>query len=154
VGKIRVPAVQGMKILFLNGPNLNMLGTREKNIYGNLNLEEINSKIELECKKNDVACEFFQSNIEGELIDKIHSAINCYDGIVFNPGAYSHYSLAISDAIKAISVPVVEVHISNVFAREDSRHQMVTAKNSLGVISGFSYNSYILGLYGILNYVK
>lgn len=143
-----------MKILFLNGPNLNMLGTRETNIYGNMTLEDINSKISLECKKNAVECEFYQSNIEGELIDKIHSANSCYDGIVFNPGAYSHYSLAISDAIKSINVPVVEVHISNVFAREDTRHNMVTAKNSIGVISGFSYNSYILGLYGILSYAK
>jgi 3-dehydroquinate dehydratase-2 len=143
-----------MKILFLNGPNLNMLGTRETNIYGNMTLDDINSKIALECKKNAVDCEFYQSNIEGELIDKIHSANSFYDGIVFNPGAYSHYSLAISDAIKSINVPIVEVHISNVFAREDTRHNMVTAKNSIGVISGFSYNSYILGLYGILNYAK
>jgi 3-dehydroquinate dehydratase-2 len=131
-----------------------MLGTREKEIYGDMTLEDINSKIALECKKNNVTCEFFQSNIEGELINKIHATHNSYDGIVFNPGAYSHYSLAISDAIKSINVPVVEVHISNVFAREAARHEMVTAKNALGVISGFSYNSYILGLYGILNYEK
>ena len=140
-----------MKILFLNGPNLNMLGTREKSIYGDLTLDDINKKIEAECKKNNTEAEFYQSNIEGELINKIHSANNGFYGIVFNPGAYSHYSLALHDAIKSIQIPVIEVHISNVFAREEKRCEMVTAKASAGVISGFSYNSYILGLYALLN---
>ena len=140
-----------MKILFMNGPNLNMLGIREKQIYGDNSLENINKMLQAECEKNGVEAEFYQSNIEGELIDKIHSVYNSdYDGIVFNPGAYSHYSLALSDAIKCIHTPVVEVHMSNVFAREGSRHQMVTAQNSLGVISGFGEQSYVLGLYAIL----
>ena len=139
-----------MKILFLNGPNLNMLGTREKAVYGTETLEEINEKIEKECKKNKVEAEFYQSNIEGELINKIQEANTEFCGIVFNPGAYSHYSLALHDAIKSIQIPVIEVHISNVFAREEKRCEMVTARASLGVISGFSHNSYILGLYGLL----
>ena len=142
------------KILFLNGPNLNMLGTREKNIYGDLTLDAINQKISAECEKCGVIPEFYQSNSEGALIDKIHSANGVFDGIIFNPGAYSHYSLAILDAIKAITVPVIEVHISNVFARDEKRHEMVTAKGSVGVISGFSYNSYILGLHGLMAYGK
>jgi 3-dehydroquinate dehydratase-2 len=127
-----------------------MLGTREKNIYGEITLDEINVKIQAECIQNGVEAEFFQSNIEGEIINKIHSANAVYDGIVFNPGAYSHYSLAIYDAVKAVSVPVVEAHISNVFAREEKRCEMTTARASLGVISGFGYNSYILGMYGLL----
>ena len=127
-----------------------MLGTREKSIYGDLTLNDINKKIESECEKNNVEAEFYQSNIEGELINKIHSANNEFYGIVFNPGAYSHYSLALHDAIKSIQIPVIEVHISNVFAREEKRCEMVTARASIGVISGFSYNSYILGLYGLL----
>lgn len=140
-----------MKILFMNGPNLNMLGIREKQIYGDLSLETINQMLLAECEKKGVEAEFYQSNIEGELVDKIHSTYGAgYDGIVFNPGAYSHYSLALADAIKCVDIPVVEVHMSNVFAREDSRHQMTTAKNSLGVISGFGEYSYVLGLYAIL----
>lgn len=140
-----------MKILFMNGPNLNMLGIREKQIYGDMSLDTINQRLQAECDKLGVEAEFYQSNIEGELVDKIHSTYGTnYDGIVFNPGAYSHYSLALSDAIKCINIPVVEVHMSNVFAREDSRHQMTTAKNSLGVISGFGEQSYFLGLYALL----
>lgn len=140
-----------MKILFMNGPNLNMLGIREKTIYGENSLEKINAMLLAECEKNGVEAEFYQSNTEGELINKIHSVYGKdYDGIVFNPGAYSHYSLALSDAIKCIDVPVVEVHMSNVFAREESRHEMVTAKSSAGVISGFGEASYLLGLYALL----
>lgn len=140
-----------MKILFMNGPNLNMLGIREKQIYGDLSLDAITKMIQEECEKLGVEAEFYQSNIEGELVDKIHSTYGKeYDGIVFNPGAYSHYSLALSDAIKCINIPVVEVHMSNVFAREESRQQMTTAKSSLGVISGFGAQSYILGLYALL----
>lgn len=140
-----------MKILFMNGPNLNMLGIREKHIYGDLSLETINQMIQKECEKLGVEAEFYQSNIEGELVDKIHSTYGKdYTGIVFNSGAYSHYSLALSDAIKCISIPVVEVHMSNVFAREESRQNMVTAKNSLGVISGFGEQSYLLGLYALV----
>lgn len=137
-----------MKILFLNGPNLDMLGVREPQIYGTQTLENINEIIKKECETLDVIPEFFQSNIEGELIDKIHSThFSDVDAIVFNPGAYSHYSIAIADAVKSVDTPCVEVHISNVFAREEKRQNMVTAVSSKGVISGFGVNSYILGLY-------
>lgn len=144
-----------MKVLFLNGPNLNMLGVREPEIYGLDTLDTINEKIKAECEKLNVTPEFFQSNSEGELIDKIHSAhFSDIDAIVFNPGAYSHYSLAIADALKAISKPTVEVHISNVFNREEKRQEMVTASSSYGVISGFGANSYILGLIAVLKGLK
>lgn len=137
-----------MKILFLNGPNLDMLGVREPQIYGTQTLSDINEIIKKECETLNVIPEFFQSNIEGELIDKIHSAhFSDVDAIVFNPGAYSHYSIAIADAVKSVDAPCVEVHISNVFAREEKRQNMVTAVSSKGVISGFGANSYILGLY-------
>lgn len=137
-----------MKILFLNGPNLDMLGVREPQIYGTQTLSDINEIIKKECETLNVIPEFFQSNIEGELIDKIHSAhFSDVEAIVFNPGAYSHYSIAIADAVKSVATPCVEVHISNVFAREEKRQNMVTAASSKGVISGFGANSYILGLY-------
>lgn len=140
-----------MKILFLNGPNLNMLGIREPGIYGTQTLNYINEMIREECEKLKVIPEFYQSNSEGDLIDKIHSVhFSDIDAIVFNPGAYSHYSIAIADALKAIAKPCVEVHISNVFAREDKRQNMVTAVSSKGVISGFGVNSYILGLYAVV----
>ena len=139
-----------MKVLFLNGPNLNMLGIREPEIYGTQTLNYINEIVKAECEKLDVIPEFFQSNCEGDLIDKIHSVhFSDTDAIVFNPGAYSHYSLAIADAIKSISKPCVEVHMSNVFSREEKRCNMVTAVSSKGVISGFGVNSYILGLYAV-----
>lgn len=144
-----------MKVLFLNGPNLNMLGVREPEIYGTETLETINKKIKNECEKLNVTAEFYQSNSEGDLIDKIHSVhFSDTDAIVFNPGAYSHYSIAIKDAIKAISKPCVEVHISNVFAREDMRQNMITASSSIGVISGFGADSYILGLYAVMKGLK
>ena len=140
-----------MKILFLNGPNLNMLGIREPEIYGTKTLNYINEIIKSECEKIDVVPEFFQSNCEGALIEKIHSThLSDISGIVFNPGAYSHYSIAIADALKAVSTPTVEVHMSNVFAREDKRQNMVTAVSSKGVISGFGAYSYILGLYALV----
>lgn len=140
-----------MKILFLNGPNLNMLGIREPEIYGTQTLNYINEIIKSECEKIDVVPEFFQSNCEGALIEKIHSThFSDISGIVFNPGAYSHYSIAIADALKAVSTPTVEVHMSNIFAREDKRQNMVTAVSSKGVISGFGAYSYILGLYALV----
>ena len=140
-----------MKILILNGPNLNMLRVREPEIYGKQTLNDIYEMIKKECEMLGVTAEFFQSNSEGELIDKIHSTHNSdISGIVFNPGAYSHYSIAISDALKAVSTPCVEVHISNVFAREEKRQNMITATASNGVISGFGAYSYILGLYALV----
>ena len=138
-------------ILIINGPNLNMTGIREPGIYGSKTLDDINNMIKEKATELDVLVEFFQSNSEGEIIDKIHSAHNNKDGIIINPGAYSHYSLAIADALRAVNVKTFEVHISNVFAREAMRTEMVTANPATAVISGAGAYSYILALEGILN---
>jgi len=133
-----------MKFLIVNGVNLNMTGKREPEIYGNRTLEDINNKILSFCKKNNDEVEFFQSNIEGEICTTIQSAKA--DGIILNAGAYTHYSIAIRDAIASIKIPVIEVHISNVFKREEFRHTSVISEVCKGVICGFSENSYILGI--------
>lgn len=143
-----------MQILVINGPNLNLLGVREKGIYGTKTLEDINGDIMGFCKNHNVDVEFFQSNHEGDIIDAIHNARLKYDGIVINAGAYTHYSIAISDAIRAVDIPVVEVHISNVQAREEYRHKSVISGACLGVIAGFGEYSYILGIMAIVNEVE
>ena len=143
-----------LKILVMNGPNLNMLGIREKNIYGTKTLDDINSLITEKAKEIGVEVSFYQSNCEGELIDRIHAAYNKIDGIIINPGAYSHYSLAIHDAIKAVSIPTYEVHISNVFEREEERRTLITAKACKEVIAGHGENSYIIALEGLVNELK
>lgn len=129
-----------MKLLFINGVNLNMTGIREKGVYGVQTLDEINAEIAAHFKDDE--CEFYQSNIEGEICAKLHTA-DC-DGIILNAGAYTHYSYAIRDAIAAINIPVIEVHMSNVHSREEFRHTSVLAAVCKGVISGFGKNSYIL----------
>lgn len=132
-----------MKFLFINGVNLNMTGVREQSVYGMLSLEEINQEI-AEYFIND-ECVFFQSNIEGEICTAVQSADSeKFDGVIINAGAYSHYSIAIRDAISAIKTPVVEVHMSNVQSREDFRRQSVISPVCRGVICGFGKNSYIL----------
>ncbi len=145
-----------MKILILNGPNLNMLGQREPEIYGIETLDKINSElIEFKNKENiDVELDFYQTNHEGEIIDKIQEANEIYDGIILNPAAYTHTSIAIADAIKAINIPVIEVHLSNIYAREDYRNISYSAKNTLAQIAGFSKNSYKLALLGLYEYLK
>ena len=129
-----------MKLLFINGVNLNMTGVREKDVYGAQTLEEINKEISAHFKGDD--CEFYQSNSEGELCAKIQSA-HC-DGIILNAGAYTHYSYALRDAIACTSVPVIEVHMSNVHAREEFRSKSVLSAVCKGVVLGFGKNSYIL----------
>jgi len=133
-----------MKILILNGPNLNLLGTREPSIYGKTSFSDF--LLELKSKFPSVQIEHFQSNIEGELINKIHEVGFFYDGIVFNAGAYSHTSIALADAIKAISTPVVEVHISNTAQRESYRHKSYLSAVCRGTIVGFGLNSYTLAV--------
>ena len=115
------------KILIINGPNLNMTGIREPEIYGSKTLSDINGLIKEKADELGVAVEFYQSNCEGSIIDRIHQAYNEQDGIIINPGAYSHYSLAIADALRAVNIRTIEVHISNVFKRESVRTEMVTA---------------------------
>jgi len=138
------------KILVLHGPNLNLLGTREPEVYGALTLDEINARIEAAFRDRDVEFRFFQSNSEGALIDAVHEARNWADGIVFNPGAYTHTSYALRDAIAAVGVPTVEVHLSNVYAREAFRHRSVIAPVCVGKITGFGWYSYVLGVEGVL----
>lgn len=133
-----------MKILIINGPNLNLLGRREPMIYGNLSFDEFYAT--LKKKYADVALDYFQSNVEGEIIDKLHEVGFSYDGIVLNAGAYTHTSIAIGDAIKGIETPVIEVHISNIHQREDFRHVSYIAPNAKGVVAGFGLQSYELAL--------
>lgn len=134
-----------MKILVLNGPNLNLLGKREREHYGNFTLTDI--EIELKKEFDDYKFEFFQSNHEGELIDKIQSAPGYFDGIIINPGGFSHSSVAVRDALAVCKIPKVEVHISNLAGREDFRKTLVTASACDGYISGFKINSYLAAAY-------
>ena len=143
-----------MKILIIHGPNLNMLGKREPDIYGADTLEEINSSLTAHAKELGVDVSFFQSNSEGEIVSTIQDAMSKHDGIVINPGAYTHTSVAIRDAILSSGLPVVEVHISNVYKREDFRQRSFISGVALGVISGFGVNSYFLGLNGLVDYLK
>ena len=134
------------KILVIHGPNLNLLGEREPGVYGNTNIETLNSNIIERAKEQGLECEIFQSNHEGAIIDKLHSARLQFDGVIINAGAYTHYSYAIRDAISAIKIPCVEVHISNVFARNEFRSKSVIAPVCKGSISGFGLNSYYLAV--------
>jgi len=129
-------------VLLLNGPNLNLLGTRETEVYGTTTLDDIVAGIEAHAAQFDVTIEAYQSNIEGELIDRLHAARGTVDGVVFNPGAFTHYSYALRDAISATDLPVIETHLSNVHAREEFRHRTVLAAVCLGVVAGFGPDSY------------
>jgi 3-dehydroquinate dehydratase-2 len=133
-----------MKIIIINGPNLNLLGTREKSIYGNESFEAYYE--ELRVKFPSIDMEYYQSNVEGELINKLHEVGFTYDGIVLNAGGYTHTSVAISDAVAAIKTPVVEVHISNIHAREEFRHLSLITKECAGMITGFGLSGYDLAL--------
>ena len=133
-----------MKLIIINGPNLNLLGKRETSIYGNQSFEDYFE--ELKSKYKNIDLEYYQSNIEGELIDKLHDVGFSYDGIILNAGAYTHTSVGIGDAIKGINTPVVEVHISNTFSRESFRHESYISPNAKGVVLGFGLKSYELAL--------
>ncbi len=140
------------KILVLHGPNLNMLGKREKKIYGKISLEKINSDLKSLAKELNIDIEFKQSNIEGELVNFIHSAVkNKTAGILINPAAYTHTSVALRDALLAVKIPTVEVHISNIYQREEFRHKSLTAPACIGQITGFGKMSYLLGLMALVN---
>jgi 3-dehydroquinate dehydratase-2 len=143
-----------MKILIIHGPNLNLLGKREPEIYGNTSLDEINSLLKKEAGTLRIEIGFFQSNSEGEIVTKIQEAMGKFDGIVINPGAYTHTSVAIRDAIASTGISTVEVHISNVHKREEFRQKSFVSGVAVGVISGFGVNSYLLGLRGLVSYLK
>jgi len=142
-----------MKICVIHGPNLNFTGIREKNIYGAITLDEINEKIKE--KAANIEIETFQSNFEGVIIDKLQK---CYDegidGIIINPGAFTHYSYAIYDAISSVTIPTVEVHLSNIHKREEFRHKSVTAPACIGQICGFGYRGYILAIDALKDYLN
>jgi 3-dehydroquinate dehydratase-2 len=144
----------GHKILLLNGPNLNLLGVREASVYGTETLEDIVNELRAYAEQRDTELRAFQSNSEGALVDAIHEARTWADGVIFNAGAYTHYSIALRDAIAGVDIPVVEVHISNVHAREEFRHKSALAPVCLGVIAGFGRWSYFLGLDALLRHLS
>ncbi|RMH63154.1 MAG: type II 3-dehydroquinate dehydratase [Calditrichaeota bacterium] len=141
-----------MRILVINGPNLNLLGRREPDVYGHASLEEVNAFIRGYFKKTEI--DFFQSNHEGAILDKLHAASEVYDGIVINPGALTHYAYALHDAIKAIRPPVMEVHLSNIHARESFRTQSVVAPVARGTISGLGPYGYVLAIRALVHFAK
>lgn len=143
-----------MNIAIISGPNLNLLGKREPGIYGTETLASIEQEIAKEAQSLGTDIDFFQSNHEGAIIDALHAAMDNADGVVLNAGAYTHYSYAIRDAIAAIKIPVVEVHMSNVNAREEFRHTSVIAPVCRGTIAGFGKNSYLLGLKAVYDIVS
>ena len=143
-----------MKIIILNGPNLNLLGEREKDQYGSLTLKDI----EIECmeyaKKNKIELSFYQSNVEGELVNEIQNSRNNHDGLIINAGGYTHTSVAIHDALKILKIPIIELHISNVYNREEFRHKSLISKVAKGVICGFGANGYLMSLQAIIKLLK
>ena len=142
------------KIIVLNGPNLNLLGEREKKQYGSLTLKEIENNCKEFAKKNNLRLSLFQSNIEGELITQIQNSRNNQDGIIINAGGYTHTSVAIHDALKVLKIPIIELHISNIYNREDFRHKSLISKVANGVICGFGAEGYIMSLKAMMKILE
>ena len=142
------------KILVIHGPNLALLGEREVSVYGSFTLEEINQKLLAAAKADGVELEIVQLDGEGEIVEKIGQARKTCQAIIINPGAYTHYSVAIRDAVAAVSLPTIEVHLSNIYAREEFRHKSVIAPVAVGQVSGFGVNSYLLGLAAAVELLK
>ena len=143
-----------MKLLILHGPNLNLLGTREPEVYGSMTLADIDGKLKELGRELGVEVKSLQSNHEGALIDALHDARTWANGVVFNPGGYTHTSIALRDAISAIQIPVVEVHLSNVYAREEFRHVSMISAVCKGKITGFGWRSYLLGLRALVDHLS
>ena len=143
-----------MNILLINGPNLNLLGSREPEIYGNRTLDQIQNELVENAKKNQVQLQCFQSNHEGLIVDKIQESIGNINGILINAGALTHTSIAIRDALSGSKIPYIEIHISNIFNREDFRKESFLTDNAIGIISGLGVHSYFLSLEGMIKYLK
>ncbi len=141
------------RILVLHGPNLNLLGRREREVYGEIRLEEINNRIRRFAKAEDMEVAIKQTNSEGELVDLVQKASDHFDGLLINPAAYTHTSIALRDAILGVQLPTVEVHLSNIYAREEFRQRSYVAGVAIGQISGFGINSYLLGLRALLDHL-
>ena len=142
------------KIIILNGPNLNLLGEREKNQYGSFTLSDVEKNCKEFANKNNLNISFYQSNIEGEIVEKIQNSRNDQNGLIINAGGYTHTSVAIHDALKIIKFPIIELHISNIYNREDFRHKSLISKVANGVICGFGANSYIMALEAMKKYLE
>jgi 3-dehydroquinate dehydratase-2 len=142
------------KIIILNGPNLNLLGEREKEQYGTENLKSIENNCNEFAVKNEIKLSFFQSNIEGELVNQIQNARKDQDGLIINAGGYTHTSVAIHDALKILNIPIIELHISNIYNREEFRHKSLISKTAKGVICGFGAKGYIMSLQAMVNLLK
>jgi 3-dehydroquinate dehydratase-2 len=142
------------KIIILNGPNLNLLGEREKDKYGNIALSDVENNCKEYAKKNDIALSFFQSNIEGEIVEIIQKTRNEQDGLIINAGGYTHTSVAIHDALKILKIPIIELHITNIYNREEFRHKSLISKIAKGVLCGFGTDGYIMALQAMKNYLK
>ncbi len=143
-----------MNLLVINGPNLNLLGLREPSIYGSETLESIELRVKKKAEESGVCLEFFQSNSEGALVDRIQNALGKVDGVLINAGAYTHTSVALRDALLSTGIPYVELHLSNTFAREEFRHKSLLADCAIGIVSGFGGMSYELAFDGIIEYLK
>ena len=143
-----------MNILLINGPNLNLLGTREPEIYGNKTLSDIEKDLIKVAQKNSINLECFQSNHEGEIVDKIQDSVSNIEGILINAGAFTHTSISIRDALVGSKIPFVELHISNIFSREEFRKESFLTDKAIGIISGFGISSYSLALEGMIKYLK
>ena len=142
------------KIIILNGPNLNLLGEREKNQYGNFTLEDIEKICSDYSSKNNIKLSLFQSNIEGDLVNQIQKSRSEQDGLIINAGGYTHTSVAIHDALKILKIPIIELHISNIYNREEFRHKSLISKVATGVICGFGSNGYLMSLNAMNNFLK
>ena len=142
------------KIIILNGPNLNLLGEREKNQYGNITLKNIEKNCNDFADQNNIELSLFQSNIEGELVNKIQNSRDSQDGLIINAGGYTHTSVAIHDALKILKIPIIELHISNIYNREEFRHKSLISKVATGVICGFGSNGYLMSLNAMNNFLK
>ena len=143
-----------MDLLLINGPNLNLVGKREPSIYGSQTLEDIQDELLTLARELDANLEFFQSNSEGEMIDCIHKIIGSIDGILINAGAYTHTSIALRDALLGVAIPYVEVHLSNIYSREEFRHKSFLSDKALGLVCGFGSIGYQLALQGLVSYLK